>query len=202
MQASSIFLIDLLKKALTWHQPSHGKFVALVKDANNLDNFVTVSTAELSTLHSSLPETLQALFLWSRQSLGKLEVENRSVVATLDLLNSDVTHMVDNYGKNRVFTDISTLGLLNEASNFVWLRATEFDVKTVDYFGKSLSLVVSSTISETIISRDYLEKAYPGWKERWELGKELGIDNKTLLNNVFGKDKSASTMLDGISFDS
>lgn len=178
----------LLRRGLPLQWKSHDTHHFRVLPSNNApmvcDYLVLAET--LAAIHPVLPDALHALLEMREHHYGHAAASNQQVLSTVNL---HTQHKVSCEGPNNELHAVMELNDVQFLSlnNFVLLHGDVQKEHMSVYNGRIVSFAGERGTQTLLAEPAALEKRYPGWARRWEIGRGLGLEQEELAQTVFTK---------------
>lgn len=180
-----------MHEARRWSNDEPGYFVAHVKlppDYTLCECQVTAQ--ELAARHPQLPDSLAAMIRYHEDHYGPSSTFGREVWDTLQVLNNRTIHFTDVLNKRKTVTDVSRLYIADDSEE-VHIHCTTIEITRAPGFDEhcrfyhSAPFVERSGTGMEVVSFEALEESYPGWLQRFNVAKTLGMETHEVIDYVF-----------------
>lgn len=189
---------QLLAITGSWKILTQNSFLAYFVEGYSQD--LVIPKEYVAQAHPLLALAIEQSIAWNDVHGKPASIDGASVYATNELLNERAYHFIDKDGKDQYFTNIL---------NIAW------DTTDVGIYGKwfkvqinviddvHVPFVLVRTNANIKVPLAYLDEHYPGWKERYTLGWDLGMDTKELMAEVFSArcPQVSAVGIDGFTFE-
>lgn len=195
-------LDTLLSIAERWIRADNGVFGAgIVK--NSISEVWAVEPYELACFHPLFAQSLEEMLLWKQKNHQRSHATRSEVIATLSVLRNGVFDFKDIQNDTVLFTNLNTLHIPSDKEKHIWVDGDLVLLKKAGLNNTGVPFVTACQTAGLTVSRADLDLRYPGWEERWRIGKELGVDTKVLLKEVFNQTAASLSpeSLTGLTFD-
>lgn len=175
---------DPLNNSALWRVGENGELLLSKRFQDTCDEYI-VEDGELAKLHKLLPDAVRMNVAWAN-TRGSLKVSFDTVQQTLHVLNMRYISLPDVYRVSHIFTDIKDITQCSTRTDVVAIKGTVVEVKTGVLDDSTVHFVTECTpLAQVNIPCDYLNKMFPGWRQRFDIATSLGISKEELLDNVF-----------------
>lgn len=191
-------LSQILENANSWHIAGESTFIAFNNGEycdDDSEEFI-VPAALLAELHQDFPVALRAQIEWTQSNSSSHQpvTFGSSVISTLALLQKGSYEFNDVIGLKHTIVNINNISLDNAVQS-VLILGSSCSIERVDIKGKTVSFVKACRhLRSTQVGFEELDKQYPGWKSRWEIGEQLGLNVAELIPYVFEKSSPQVTI--------
>lgn len=141
----------------------------------------------LQKQHPDLPDAIRSLIAWDIQEAGCHFAFHAEVIGTLDLLRGNVLTVTGMEGGTHQIRDITRVSQPHSNTSTRTLRGTVVCVKSYEINSKLQQFVANSNTQEFVILDTSLETSCPGWRDRYHIGEQLGLESNELLDYAFKK---------------
>lgn len=191
-------LTKLMDSLYSWDILDENTFTAIRYREYPYDDSINyeVPTSILASLHPNFPEALRAQIEWTQKnrSPALLLCYGSAVCDNLDLLKKGSYPFTDINGIAHKLVNIYKI-MLNDDARSIFIMGSQCDIQTIESDGRLVEFV---TTSRSYYGADVdiaeLDRHYPGWKHRWEIGQNLGLVNEELMAYVFERSIPEITM--------
>lgn len=160
-----------------------------------------IDDAYLATAHPDLPAAIRALILnIERPGKHAGTAPGGCVFQTFYMLTYGTVSITDSYRREIVYTELDDLAIPSDPLGPVRMLGTSADIERFSYAGKTISCVVNHGWTDTLVERSELDNRYPGWLERWNIGKTLGLADRDLIKHTFSELPRHSASVTDITF--
>lgn len=124
------------------------------------------------------------------------------VQATMAQVAGDIIVLTD---RDRVQHRLERIISISESENHpngLQLMTMVVTTQKEVWDGKLVTFVTDKTVTNLEMTTAELDASYPGWRERWVMGAELGLLKGELMRLVFQHNTQSTASLPDISFDS
>lgn len=190
------YLTDSPEYSTSWEIANETSFRVQVYKWNVYSDTLNVSDQELSSQHEQIGPAIRAI-LGANPSVDS--APGFKVVATLAMLKGAYLEFSYPQGNRRVMTEIS--GIVETMPGEVLVTGLNAEVKHLEYKGETYPCVAHITPLSWPFNKDELEKAYPGWQQRYAVWEGLGLRPGELIPLVFSNQPTTGMSLPGIVFE-
>lgn len=142
------------------------------------------SHEQLKTCHPLFPDALLGVLAWSEKNLNKAYVYGSIAGATLNYLKCPI----DFYNERFLTISVSRVLDMHELDHeFIRIHGTTLEVEETEINGKMVPFVYQCANHWHTITRAQVDQHFPGWAERWKIGKDLGLEPLELSQLSFTK---------------
>lgn len=157
-----------------------------------------LSKEDLSEWHPDFYDAVCALLAYVEQESQTTFCEGPSIAANLHVLQHGLVQFNDVMRRPRLMTNLTSMRITDNGET-VWLDGNVVTKRTCIVDAMSRSFVTGHP--ETCVAKAAeLDSCYPGWRERWAAGGDLGIEKQELLRMVFTKPATPVASMDDIGF--
>lgn len=197
-------LAYLIHNAEYWNVAKDGSFFATQTHGGAYYEDIPVPVELVASLHPLFPVALRAVVKhFTSQAPDSHGAYGNAVADTLQCLTTGLVSFKDWNDEVRDMLSIDKLSYMQSTKRCVSITGMSVEVMYVDHNGLRIPYVLDANTRRFTANTVHLEQAYPGWEERWKIGKDLGVDNAELMKHVFSKklEQEPSLTMTGISFD-
>lgn len=189
----------LLFHAEYWDVTNEGAYVAAI--AGDTENYCfTESTVR--DRNNLLPFIIQSLIERPNPYIypGRDVADAGLVYATLMLLENGAVRFTEPCGNVLVLSEIEEITFSELETTPLVIAGNALTIEKVSYSGITIELAVKETwtLFESIPSE--MNAKYPNWQKKWALGKDLGLDDRTLFASSFSNTSPASIEMTSVTF--
>lgn len=180
----SKYLQNLPDSVSTWHLSKNNELTATFPGGQQ----VVIDDEKLASYHPDLPASLRANIRWSN-IVGSPNVHKTLVKATLMYLGHGGVELAGLSGRTYVYNSIFDV-VDNFEENATLIKGSVVEVRFEEVDSRKIPFITATALANVDISNAFLDDKFPGWKERWVVGRELGLTFDATLPYLFQKDMS------------
>lgn len=190
----------LIKSGIQWSLSESGILsVAIMGDDGDLYPH-SVTDKDLAAIHEKLPHAVHAFLDYNQKYYRAHVIFGEEVRDTLSMLQSE-TIEIDNGNNKYLFISLEGIEPGETPAEVVLHGVTLRTSKCQSPVGPIL-IASRRASTQLTVAIENLEKQFPGWEKRLEVGRQLGIVNAELFQYVFTEDHllRVPTELSGLTF--
>lgn len=184
MTPPELTLGEQMEQSQAWLSRDAETFECQVFKSSGVDTYL-VSAGTLAGAHPCLPGALRALIAHYQAIHPAFTAAGLHVRKTFELLKHGVVGLTSTNGQDCVLSEVFDVSYTGTNVDPVEIQADRVYTKKVRVENQDVHLALSSFKEKIQVSRIELANKYPGWKEKWEIGMELGIPIHDLQRLVF-----------------
>lgn len=145
----------------------------------------TVSDSALNHYHPALADTLRENIKYmdsKRSGYPVVRTGQAQLLATL-LLHGTISLVSGHSQNTHLFSKIHDI--IEAGDALFMVRGTKLSLEHVVRGGTDIPIVKHATGYCCEVSKTFMDKAFPGWEQRWRIGTEVGVDMSDLMLQVF-----------------
>lgn len=206
MSNTHLRLVEALQTADNWRRTDTTMFTAHTYQPDGTTVTSSWTVAELGDYDPYLPKLLAAMNDHILRATPFAYVDGGYLIESLRLQNVGSLTIQDNLGTTHTISQVHAIQ--QEAAKKTsstkpgdpyWLDVHTVIVKSVIVDNESLHFVLRRKRTDIVVYPIALDSALSGWKQRWELGGDLGIEQPQLMDFVFfdkGPSQNAIPLID------
>lgn len=161
----------------------------------------TVADDLLASIHPSLPDAVRAQIAWSEQTRECSWTSGKEVSDTIFFLTNDMLQFRDDLLSSHWAMKDTEMFRVYEDPLQVWFKGLKWQIQESCFNGKQTYFVGDSFGLGIYANLDDLDKRYPGWYDRYKIGRDLGVATDDLLSMTFTSTPQISADIDSLRFD-
>lgn len=183
-----------------------GLYLAYTYDSSGNDIEYAYETDELTTHHPRMADIIEALVIERAEAGQPAHADGLDVSFSIDLQEQQPLKVVTMLGDTAVFSEVLGLSSHYERDDRVYVGAYNLTTKSVDTESGLLTIVTHRELGHFCVMKTELDTKFPGWESRWTVGKDLGMENRELMHQVFRTapvtvSPQEATVVSGLSFE-
>lgn len=141
---------------------------------------VELDTDDLSRIDQNLPLVINAFHKWNSMSL---EVSGCAIKSTLAVMRSEAVTLNSRYRQEQTLVEINSIELMDLGMT-VAINGRVVDTEEIDVNGTLVPIACSYGLSTLDFDTYELDAIAPGWLQRFNVGKELGLTGVEFVHYV------------------
>lgn len=179
---------EILLDAVSWNRSLDNQIVACVwEHTTDKSKSYIVPDEDLAVCHPLFPASLRGLLAWFEDEDNDGFASGNAVLATLECLQYTPVYVQGHFSEGFIFSAIGTIELRPHFPEYVWISGRRVFMSSADESLNFAPFVTKTEADAVRVEKNYLDRHYPGWQERWEMGLALGIGRDELMAHVFDK---------------
>lgn len=170
---------SIFEPVTVWHAADGGFNVFADLKAEDAGRFDFISNEYLASLDERLPEALSVMTQEHETTFGIFIRRMLSIWATQYYL--DATD-----GRKIALCEINDMILTKNFAQFFG-KGWEYKVVEDEQGTRNFMLPLESASKKTTVSREWLDKQYPGWDKRYRIAETLGVESSACIASIFSK---------------
>lgn len=168
------------------------QFFVTTESLSGIEETEMLTTAEVATVHPDLPEAIHGIISHNKRCGTSNYAAGVVVCNNVRLLRGELVSFVGKLGQTKLIDYPIEFDLPTEETEMLKMYAVCFIIGTVFKGTRAIPYITHSRVETHYASVANLESAYPGWQQRWEIGRELGVPHNELMRHVFTNDLSVT----------
>lgn len=183
-----------------WFAHGETDFKISEKLPRNKEVSFSVKGSDLDALVPGLSTSLRKFIDFKEKNRGRTYIYANEAKDTYLMMLGGGETFVDRGGSPCFLNKLKKMEVSSNVYDPVELVGTVYIVERYEIDGVSVPYLTSVTDRTIMIDRQELDKRYPGWSQRYTLGKEIGVDVATLKNHLFSNEYLPKISVDELTF--
>lgn len=192
--------LDLMYSIDQWSTGENDTFIVTSNTSGGMFDSV-VPYASVAELHQDLPEVIDILLRQSSHIAERNYVRGSLVAKNLRYLDGSLICVNNTAGETLYLDNIRAITNSVASRNVHVFNSTKCYLKEHKTAGETRLYVALTSQGDVAVLDSELEQRYPGWKTRWDVGTQLGVDMDELIPYAFSKPAEAMVVMPDVDFD-